>query len=69
MKVRRKSLVQVIVSMAVTVSLAACVTTKGRVFTAEASPEAALKTRTELARSYIRAENWDDAKRNLKLAA
>ena len=65
----RKSLVQLIASIAVAVSLAACVTTKGRVFTVEPSPEEALKTRTELARSYIREENWDDAKRNLRLAA
>lgn len=51
-----------------TLSLAACVTTEGRVFTAEASPEEAVKTRTELARSYIREQNWEDAKRNLKIA-
>ena len=33
--------------------LSACVTTEGRVFTNEASPEDALETRLQLARSYI----------------
>jgi type IV pilus assembly protein PilF len=50
------------------VLLAGCVTQKGRVFTSEASPEEALKTRVQLARSYIGDQNWEDAKRNLKIA-
>ena len=49
--------------------VSACVTTKGRVFTNEASPDDALATRVQLARSYIGEQNWADAKRNLKLAA
>jgi type IV pilus assembly protein PilF len=49
--------------------LAACVTTEGRVYTNEAAPQEALETRVQLARSYIGEGNWEDAKRNLKLAA
>ncbi|MCZ6830810.1 MAG: type IV pilus biogenesis/stability protein PilW [Gammaproteobacteria bacterium] len=49
--------------------VSACVTTEGRVFTNEASPEKALETRLQLARSYIGEQNWGDAKRNLKIAA
>ncbi|MCX2981744.1 type IV pilus biogenesis/stability protein PilW [Halieaceae bacterium IMCC14734] len=51
------------------VLLPACVTQEGQVFTSEASPEAALTRRVALARSYIGEQNWEDAKRNLKLAA
>ena len=47
----------------------ACVTQQGQVFTEQASPEAALTRRVQLARSYIGEQNWEDAKRNLKLAA
>jgi type IV pilus assembly protein PilF len=49
--------------------LAGCVTTTETVFTEEASPEKALETRVELARQYIGEGNWDDAKRNLAIAA
>ncbi len=49
--------------------LSACVTKTERVFTAEASPDQALRTRVELARRYIGEGNWKDAKRNLKIAA
>ncbi|MEJ2533098.1 MAG: type IV pilus biogenesis/stability protein PilW [Halioglobus sp.] len=48
--------------------LGACVTTTDSVFTNEASPEEALEKRVELARQYIGEGNWEDAKRNLKLA-
>ena len=48
--------------------LAACVTNTERVFTTEASPEQALKTRVQLARGYIGEQNWEDAERNLRLA-
>jgi type IV pilus assembly protein PilF len=51
------------------VLLSACVTTEGRVYTNEAAPQEALETRVQLARSYIGEGNWEDAKRNLKLAA
>ncbi len=53
----------------VIVGLVACVTTEGRVFTAEASPEQALQQRLQLARSYIGAQNREAAKRNLAIAA
>ena len=49
--------------------LSGCVTTAERVFNTEASPEDALKARVQLARSYIGEQNWEDAKRNLRLAA
>lgn len=49
--------------------LPACVTTKESVFTNEAAPNKALETRVQLARSYIGEQNWEDAKRNLKIAA
>ena len=38
------------------------------VFTEKASPEKTLERRVELARQYIGEGNWEDAKRNLKLA-
>ncbi len=52
-----------------TVLLSACVTSKSGVFTAEPSPQAAMDARLQLARSYIGQQNWEDAKRNLKMAA
>lgn len=48
--------------------LPACVTTEEPLFTEEPSPEKALERRVELARKYIGERNWEDAKRNLKLA-
>jgi type IV pilus assembly protein PilF len=48
--------------------LSACVTDKGRVFTNEASPNDAMITRVQLARSYIGEQDWENAKRNLKIA-
>jgi type IV pilus assembly protein PilF len=47
-------------------ALSACITTKSKVF--ESSPEEALEARVQLARSYIGEQNWEYAKRNLKLA-
>ena len=47
-------------------ALTACVTTETKVF--ESSPEEALAARVQLARSYIGEQNWEYAKRNLKLA-
>jgi type IV pilus assembly protein PilF len=47
----------------------ACISTTESVFTENASPEKALEGRVELARLYIGEGNWDDAKRNLELAA
>jgi type IV pilus assembly protein PilF len=46
----------------------ACVTTTETVFTEQASPEVALERRVELARNYVGEGDWDNAKRNLKLA-
>jgi len=48
--------------------LSACITTTDSVFTEKADPEVALERRVELARKYIGEGNWDNAKRNLKLA-
>jgi type IV pilus assembly protein PilF len=48
--------------------LSGCVTTTTGGFTEEASPEKTLQRRVELARKYIGEGNWEDAKRNLKLA-
>ena len=45
-----------------------CITTTEGVFTEKPSPAKALERRVELARKYIGEGNWDDAKRNLKLA-
>lgn len=48
--------------------LAACVSTTTGPFTKEASPEKALDRRVGLARQYIGEGDWENAKRNLKLA-
>ena len=48
---------------------AGCVTREGRVFAGDASPEAALQARVQLARDYIGEGNWAHAKRNLLQAA
>lgn len=48
---------------------AACVTRTETVFTEEPAPEKALERRVSLARQYIGEGNWEDAKRNLALAA
>ncbi|MFT7289024.1 MAG: type IV pilus assembly protein PilF, partial [Halieaceae bacterium] len=49
--------------------LSACVTETESVFTEKASPEKVTAQRVELARQYIGQGNWEDAKRNLKVAA
>ena len=49
-------------------ALSACVTTTATVFTEKASPEKALERRVELARNYVGERDWENAKRNLKLA-
>ena len=49
-------------------ALSACVTTTETVFTEKASPEKALERRVELARNYVGERDWENAKRNLKLA-
>ena len=45
-----------------------CVSTTTGPFTKEKSPEKAIERRVQLARQYIGEGNWDNAKRNLKLA-
>ncbi len=49
-------------------ALAGCVTTNETVFTEKASPEKSLEKRVELARKYIGQGDWENAKRNLKVA-
>lgn len=56
-------------SFIVALLLVGCVTTNETVFTNKEEPDLALKRRVELARAYIGQGNWDNAKRNLKLAA
>jgi type IV pilus assembly protein PilF len=60
---------QKIALLLVLLVFAGCVTTNETVFTNQESPELALKRRVELARAYIGQGNWENAKRNLKLAA
>ncbi len=49
--------------------LSGCVTSSESVFTEKASPEKTLERRVELARKYIGQGDWENAKRNLKVAA
>lgn len=55
-------------AIALSLVLASCVTTTDSVFTEKADPGIALERRVELARQYIGEGDWDNAKRNLKLA-
>jgi len=59
---------RILVTLVFTAVISACVTTTDSVFTEKADPVKALERRVELARQYIGEGNWDDAKRNLKLA-
>jgi type IV pilus assembly protein PilF len=54
--------------LALVLALGGCVSYEERVFTKEASPEETLELRVELARKYIGQGDWENAKRNLKLA-
>ena len=45
-----------------------CITTTETVFTEKASPEKALERRVQLARNYVGEGDYENAKRNLKLA-
>ncbi len=58
-----------LISLIILSLLMGCVTTNETVFTNKEAPDIALKRRVELARAYIGQGNWDNAKRNLKLAA
>ena len=49
--------------------LGGCVTSSESVFTEKASPEKSMDRRVELARKYIGQGDWENAKRNLKVAA
>ncbi len=55
--------------LSLAVLLSGCITTSESIFAGEESPSVALKKRVELARAYIGQGNWENAKRNLKLAA
>ena len=55
--------------LAIILVLAGCVTETETVFTEPPSPQKAMETRVSLARQYIGQGNWEDAKRNLKVAA
>ncbi|MDP5053387.1 MAG: type IV pilus biogenesis/stability protein PilW [Congregibacter sp.] len=57
------------VVLLVALTLAGCVTERESVFTEPPSPKKAMETRVSLARQYIGQGNWEDAKRNLKVAA
>ena len=61
--------VQILLAALAILTLSACVTDTEQVFTGEPSKEEAIRTRVELARRYIGEGNWEDAKRNLKIAA
>lgn len=60
---------KVVVAVLAVLWLSACVTERENVFTEEASPQKAMEERVALARRYIGERNWDDAKRNLAIAA
>ena len=60
---RRAALVLVLGAL-----LAGCITERETLYTNPPSPEEAMRQRVELARSYIGQGNWEDAKRNLKIA-
>lgn len=55
-------------TLLVSTALAGCVSTTTGGFTTKASPEEAVEKRVQLARQYIGDRNWEDAKRNLKMA-
>ena len=50
------------------ISLSGCVTTEESSYSSRSTEKNALEQRLTLARRYIGDSNWDDAKRNLKLA-
>ncbi len=63
-----KSQYKNIVAVTLILLCSACVTTTETVFTEKASPEKALDRRVELARNYVGEGDYENAKRNLKLA-
>lgn len=60
--------IRILVALFAAVILSACVTTTESVFTDKADPQKALERRVELARKYIGEGDWENAKRNLKIA-
>lgn len=60
--------IRILVALAAAIILSACVTTTESVFTDKADPQKALERRVELARKYIGEGDWENAKRNLKIA-
>ena len=63
-----KSQYKNVVAVSLILLCSACVTTTETVFTEKASPEKALDRRVELARNYVGEGDYENAKRNLKLA-
>ncbi|MEM0954340.1 MAG: type IV pilus biogenesis/stability protein PilW [Pseudomonadota bacterium] len=55
-------------ALVICLCLTGCITQSDKVFNTEVSKDDALSRRVELARQYIGDGNWEDAKRNLKLA-
>lgn len=64
-----RAIVTPILVMGLVLSLAGCITERETVFTEPASPKKVMEQRVALARQYIGQGNWEDAKRNLKVAA
>ncbi|MBT5006202.1 MAG: type IV pilus biogenesis/stability protein PilW, partial [Halieaceae bacterium] len=60
--------IRILATLFTALMLSACVTTTESVFTDKADPQKALERRVELARKYIGEGDWENAKRNLKLA-
>lgn len=65
---RHQMLYRSLLAVWVTLLLSACVTTEKGVFTTKASDDKALDYSVQAARSYIRDENWESARRHLKNA-
>jgi len=68
MKLGHLMLSRILVLILLLLAQTACVTTTESVFTGEADEKVVLQRRVELARQYIGEGNWEDAKRNLKIA-
>lgn len=68
MREARGSVVALVAALLFSCTLTACISTTTGGFATKASPEKALEQRVQLARQYIGEGNWEDAKRNLKMA-
>ena len=65
---RFHSLLVKLAAVTLVLGLGGCISTTETVFTDKADPEKALEYRVELARKYIGEGDWENAKRNLRLA-